>query len=205
MSETLLRQDTMSTPHYRSLGDGLEAAEAARNRGDDVAALAIFAQLREQFPEHSAPYLRAVSSLSQLRRFDEAEQLLAEGANRFPDDPGFAIERGWLAYRRGDFTTAIERWREIRHPIPEHHIGHTAGALALRDAGCLAEAEALLVEAISRFPLERGPLTEHAWLAASRRDWPEAVRRRRPRSPEAHVVPAFRRRQGPAAISLIDQ
>ena len=131
MSETLLRQDTMSTPHYPSLGDGLEAAEAARDRGDDVAALAIFAHLREQFPEHSAPYLRAVSSLSQLRQFDDAEQLLTEGAARFPDDPGFAIERGWLAPGHGGQNVESRRPGE-RSPPAQQFIQHRTEAEYIR-------------------------------------------------------------------------
>src|SRR3954453_10060788 len=128
MSETLLRQDEMPAPSYRSLDEGLAAAEAARSRGDGLAALGIFAELREQFPDHAAAYLRAVAMLSQLRRFDEAEQLLTNGNARFREDSGFAIERGWLAYRRGNLDDAVERWREIREAMPGHQIGYTAGA-----------------------------------------------------------------------------
>ena len=78
MDQAPLRQDTIAASPYASLGEGLEAAEMARNRGDNLAALQIFAELREQFPEHPAPHLRPVAILSQLRRFDEAERLLAD-------------------------------------------------------------------------------------------------------------------------------
>ena len=67
--------------------------------------------------------------------------------------------------------------------VAQHALGPAAGAprfaaaIALRELRRFDEAEALLVSAIARFPGERGPLTEHAWLAAARRDWPEAVRR----------------------------
>jgi tetratricopeptide (TPR) repeat protein len=157
MSETLLRQDETPAPSCRSLDEGLAAAEAARSRGDSMAALPIFAELRERFPDHAAAYLRAAAMLSQLRRFEEAEQLLANGAARFREDPGFAIERGWLAYRRGHLDDAIERWREIREAMPGHPVGYTAGAIALRDAGRIAEAEKLLAEAIERFAKDPGP------------------------------------------------
>ena len=121
MSETLVREDETPAPPYRNLDEGLAAAEAARSRSDSLAALGIFAELREQFPNHAAVYLRAASMLSQLRRFEEAEQLLANGAARFREDPGFAIERGWLAYRRGDLF-------EKRRKLMEAWADYCAGA-----------------------------------------------------------------------------
>jgi tetratricopeptide (TPR) repeat protein len=173
----MLAEDAVGTPTYATLHDGLAAAEDARNRDDSHAALCIFGDLRERFPEHPAPYLRAATVLSRLHRFDEAEQLLATGAGAFPNDPGFAIERAWLAYRRGDLADAIERWQGIRQSLPDHHIGYTGAAIALRDAARIAEADAVLVEAMQRFPDDTAPRTEYAWLAQIGRDWPVAIRR----------------------------
>ena len=201
MDQAPLRQDTIAASPYASLGEGLEAAEMARNRGDNLAALQIFAELREQFPEHPAPHLRPVAILSQLRRFDEAERLLAEGAARFPNEPGFAIERAWLAHRRGDRAEAIGRWEGVRSAMPEHHVGYTGGALTLRDAGRFAEAEALLEEAMKRFPDDLAPRADYAWVAQIARDWPEAlrrweeVRRRHPEEPVGFTAGAITLRE----------
>src|SRR5690242_10775603 len=71
--------DTAAPARFASLGDGLNAAEAARARGEPAAALEILTGLRAAFPDQPVPVLRAASILSQLRRFDEAEALLAEG------------------------------------------------------------------------------------------------------------------------------
>ena len=61
--------------------------------------------------------------------------------------------------------------RIICTPIPP------AAAQALGGAGRVEEAEALLAEAIERFPEERSLLHQYASLATQRRDWPEAMRR----------------------------
>jgi tetratricopeptide (TPR) repeat protein len=164
-------------PRYSSLHEGLDAAEAARSRGDSSGALDIFAELRSAFPDQAAAHLRAGALLSQMRRFDEAATLLAQGAARFPDDPGFNIERAWLAQRRGDLAEALQRWAEIRRTLPERPIGYIGAARSLREGGRYAEADALLTEALERFPGDPAPRAEHAWVAQVARDWPEAVRR----------------------------
>jgi tetratricopeptide (TPR) repeat protein len=63
-------------------------------------------------------------------------------------------------------------------PTDERSVGEYASeAVQLRDAGRVKEAEALLSEAIERFPAEPRPRIEWALLAHARRDWLEAVRR----------------------------
>lgn len=164
-------------PRYSDLAQGLDAAEAARSRGDNSGALNIFAELRSAFPDHAAAYLRAGALLSQMRRFDQAATLLAQGAARFPDDPGFDIECAWLAQRRGDLAEALQRWAEIRRTLPERPIGYIGAARSLREGGRYAEADALLAEALERFPGDPAPRAERAWVAQVARDWPEAARR----------------------------
>src|SRR5262249_22446314 len=139
-------------PRYSSLREGLDAAEAARSRGDSSGALDIFAELRSAFPDQAAAHLRSGALLSQMHRFDEAATLLAQGAARFPDDPGFNIERAWLAQRRGDLAEPLQRWAEIRRPLPARPIGYIGAARSLREAAQYAEADALLTEALERFP-----------------------------------------------------
>ena len=50
---------------------------------------------------------------------------------------------------------------------------------ALRELRRFDEAEALLAEALARFPGDRGSLNEHAWLAVARRHWPDAAAQKR--------------------------
>src|SRR5438067_1205195 len=127
--------EVVSPSRFGSVSDGLTVAEAARGRGDATLALQILTELREAFPEHPVPILHAVSVLSHIRRFDEAEALLAESAVRFPADAGFAIESAWTAHRRGDLAEAEGRFARVRQDVPNHPAGYTGGALALRDRG----------------------------------------------------------------------
>ena len=149
--------DLVAPARHASVGEGLQAAEAARTRDDPAGALQILSELRAAFPEHPVPLLRAAALLSQLRRFDEAETLLTDGAARFPDDAGFAIERAWIAHRRGDFAEAASRFAGVRATVADHPVGFIGGAMALRDSGDFAGAETLLNEAIQRFPDQPGP------------------------------------------------
>jgi tetratricopeptide (TPR) repeat protein len=176
MNQALLQEEP-AVLQPMSLPEGLESAEAARRRGDQEGALRIFSELRERYPDHPAPYLRAAGILSQSSRFAEAEALLVQGAERFPKEIGFAIERAWLASRRGKVDEALELWRQIRGTLTDHHAGYTGAAQALRDAGRIEEAETLLREAMQRFPGEPVPPIEYAWLAHRARNWPEAARR----------------------------
>ncbi len=69
------------------------------------------------------------------------------------------------------------RWRVVAERFPDSPAGLIGVAATLRQAGRAAEAEALLIEGISRFADEPGPAIDYAWLAHDRHDWPEALRR----------------------------
>lgn len=169
--------DAIAYPRYGSVGEGLDAAEAARARGEAAIALQILDWLAREFPDQPVPLLRASAILSQQRRFDKAEALLADGAARFPNDVGFAVERAWTAQRRGNLDEAAARFACVRELLPNHPTGFTGGATVLRDRGDFAGADALLREASERFPKEAGPVIEFAWVAQIKRDWPEAAGR----------------------------
>jgi len=108
----------MSRMQSANLQQGMDQAEAARRRGDNVAALATLRGLLEESPDHPLPYLRAATVLMDLRQFDDAESLLSAGAERFPQDAGFVIDRAWVALRRGDLGEAATRWATVRKEVP---------------------------------------------------------------------------------------
>lgn len=230
---------------YATLGDGLDKARKAVAAGDLTAGLVHYAALRAQFPEDSQSYQRAAFALVEASRFDESDALLETAMERFPAEPGLAIDYAWVAHRRravaiavgrwervrrlfpahpigfigasitlreagqldaaqailgeaevrfanepslaveqawmaiasGDLNEAIFRWAQVRERTPDAWLGYTGGSTALRNAGRFAEADTLLAEAMDRFPAEAAPAFEHARMAMTRRDWPEALRR----------------------------
>lgn len=56
-------------------------------------------------------------------------------------------------------------WAQLREEFPDHPAGYLGGGVELREAGELAEAEALIIEAVLRFPLLAVAGLEHANLA----------------------------------------
>jgi len=103
--------------------------------------------------------------------------LLAEAANRWPDNLEILVVSADLAFTRGDMNEAVRFGREMIRLFPHLPIGTFHAARALRDGGRLPEAEALLANAESAFPNEAGILSIWASLSMFTPDWPEAVRR----------------------------
>ncbi|HEX6840444.1 MAG TPA: tetratricopeptide repeat protein, partial [Stellaceae bacterium] len=174
-------------------GVRIEHAALASRRREWLEAAGRWDQVRARFPDHPASYTGAAQALREQRRFAEAGAVLEEALQRFPGDPGVRSEYAWLAQIAGDWPEATRRWQEMRERHPDHAVGYTSGAVSLREQRRFDEAEALLAEALVRFPGERVPLVEHAWLATSRRDWAlaarrwEEVRRRHPELAEGYL------------------
>ena len=140
-------------------------------------ALRIWNEIRTQFPNAPAGYVGAGIALRETGRLDEAENLLAEGAQRFADNVPITLERARLANARRDWPEAARRWQAARPHFDDNPSAHVGAGHALRQAGRLDEAESLLAEGTERFPENIPIALERARLANAKRDWPEAVRR----------------------------
>jgi tetratricopeptide (TPR) repeat protein len=136
-----------------------------------------WAVVRERVPGHSVGYVGAATALRGVARYAEAEAMLAGALARFPIDSGPVIEYAVVAQTQADWAEAARRWEVVRTRFPDHPAGYTHGAIALRNAAQLDEAEALLRQAIAFMPSDPSPAIEYAWAAATRRDWPEVARR----------------------------
>ncbi|HVH79779.1 MAG TPA: tetratricopeptide repeat protein [Stellaceae bacterium] len=158
------------------LGSGLASVREAAGRRDP-AALSLLDRLCRAFPDSSAPFIERTSYLVNLGRFEEAETAATDAVSRFPHDLIAQIHWCDAAMRRGDWAVAVTRCASVRDMFPDHGFGYMVGARALRDAGDLPAAEALLAEAVERFPEEPGMLIDWADVAMRRRDWPESQRR----------------------------
>ncbi|MCX8253018.1 hypothetical protein RHAL1_01389 [Beijerinckiaceae bacterium RH AL1] len=120
-------------------------------------------------------------------RYDEAEALLADELARRPRERRLLVPYAYVAHGRGDYEEAIARWTRARQ----------AGASEPLCVACLATnhralqrfeiAQALIDEALARFPNDLTVLTEAARLARDRHRpadaaafWHRAIRRARP-------------------------
>ncbi|HEY6431568.1 MAG TPA: glycosyltransferase 61 family protein [Acetobacteraceae bacterium] len=162
---------------FSGLEDGLDAAHDAFVRNDMATAQRIWQELRARFPDHPTPLHRAGAGLLDRGRLEEAEDLLSEGRDRFPNDLPIATDFAWVAWRGGRYEAATERWGDVRHDFPQAIQGWVGGGLALRELRRYDEAERLLGEAIERFPDTSWPAAEHAVLANVQGHWEEALRR----------------------------
>jgi tetratricopeptide (TPR) repeat protein len=109
-------------------------------------------------------------------RLEDADALLEAAHARFPADSDLLIERGWVAHTRQDWPEATRLWATVRQRTPLHLVGYVNGAIAARELGERSQADALLVEAIARFPNVARPRIERAALASHARDWATAER-----------------------------
>ncbi len=150
------------------------AQEAAR-RGDWPEAVRLWLRVRASAPDSTSAYLGGAAALGAAGRQDEAEQLLAEAAERFPAHQQIATARAWLANHRRAWPEALNLWAAIRAKWPESAVGYHGGGYALRACGHLEEARALLDHGHARFPGNTDIALLRAWIANSDRDWPTAL------------------------------
>ena len=154
-----------------------ESTWAAHLGGDREAAIQRAAQLRARFPTNQVGYRVAAVALRETKRLDEIDALLREAMTRFPEADWPLVESVWAAYASGVREAAILRAQHLRARFPANEAGYRVAAVALRESERFDEMDALLREAMTRFPDEAWPLEESAWAAHLSGDWEEGARR----------------------------
>ena len=149
-------------------------AELAMRRRDWEAACALWAEMRQDFPDNAAGFVRGAAALIHAGRLAEADTVAGKAVKRFPDHAGGHIQRPELAMRRRDWEAACALWAEMRQDFPDNAAGFVRGAAALIHAGRLAEADTVAGKAVKRFPDHAGGHIQRAELAMRRRDWEAA-------------------------------
>jgi tetratricopeptide (TPR) repeat protein len=153
-----------------------ELAWVAANRRDWPEAIQCWAEIRTRFPGRLVGYISGAQALRSASRFAEAETLLLQAEQAFPDETGPATELAWLAYVRRDLDEAARRWEAVRTRFPDLISGYLDCVHPLRGLKRLADAERILVQAALRFPNDAAPAMALASLTLSQRDWPQAER-----------------------------
>lgn len=174
-AEAILAVATERFPN--DIGAAATYAQLAHARRQWLEALARWEQMRTRFPDLPVGYLGAALSAREAGQPDEESRLLSAAVERFPNDFAVATEFGSQATRARDWPESLRRWEQIKERFPDRPACYRNVAAALRHMQRLADAEAVLAEAMEHCPTEAGLAVDHAWMANHRREWPEALRR----------------------------
>jgi tetratricopeptide (TPR) repeat protein len=144
--------------------------DQARRRHDWGTVAERLEAVRQIFPDDPSVVVDGSRALSAAGRLDDADAMLAEAMQR--PAPHEAIIRAWaeVAMRRQIWPDAMQRWEIARQHFPNMAVAYAEGSRALRMAGRPADAEALLDDAVVRFPLDSSVRFAWADLANDRAD-----------------------------------
>jgi tetratricopeptide (TPR) repeat protein len=112
----------------------VDRAWVATQRRDWDAALLRWEAVRTTYPDSVAGYWRPGQLLlNELARPDEAEELLAAGAARFPDHAELATDHARAAEKRGDWAEARQRMEALSARFPDNvAVTNAVGAIRNR-------------------------------------------------------------------------
>jgi tetratricopeptide (TPR) repeat protein len=135
----------------------LERTDELLARGERDVALTLCLEARSQFPETPWPWLRSAEIMIELRRFSDAESILEQGVNRFPNEFWLARARALLPRAVGDDVELFTRSRALRHAFPDNRTAQTTFVHMLLDLQLVALAEGEAQAGLARFP-------EYEWM-----------------------------------------
>lgn len=151
-AEELLAQAIAAFPTVPNLY--LEYAHFANLRADWQESARRWGMIRSLFPEIQNAPTQEAFALTQLGRFDEAENALTLAADAASPDRAFELtqEHAWVALRRQDFREAKRRFDVSIEKFPDRAGGYLGAAQAVGGMGLPYEAEALLSLGVERCP-----------------------------------------------------
>ena len=154
------------------------------------------AELRQHHPDSPAGYILGASGCLHLELFDEADQILAAAAARFPADRQILSEYLQSAQIRHDWPAVLKRAAALRSAFPDAADGYTAAIEAAFQTGERARIDEIMPLAIRHNAASATAMLAHARSAADDGDWANAldrfalVRDRHPEEIEAWTAEA---------------
>ncbi len=133
------------------------------------------------------PTARYARWLIDAGRVDEAEALLEAARPAHAGHAGFATAHALAAHSQGRYRDAVDRWTHARKIGAAEPFAACCLATNLRNLGAHDDAQALVDEALARYPDDLMALTEAARLARDRNRpraaadfWLRAIKRAKP-------------------------
>jgi pentatricopeptide repeat protein len=153
-----------------------DLARLAETRRDWVAAEQWWREFSSLAP-HIWWALSAVGrAVREQGRVADADALVTELHERFPNEPAIFMEAARSAEQKGDWPEAEHQWGELAVRFPDSWESYRGRARILREQGELVAAHELLKQAVGRFPSAMELLHDLARVAEAQQDWPEAER-----------------------------
>jgi tetratricopeptide (TPR) repeat protein len=174
-ADSLLSEAAQRFPQQAELAISL--AQKHAQTSDWLAAARAWEEIRSRFPTLIQGWIGSAQALRMLDRTGEADEVLREAQVRFPNDPTALFEFAWRAHHSRDWLEALQRWDIVRSRHPDNPASYIGGAVSRRELGRPDEADALLQEAMQRFPDHAACTLEYAWVRHACRDWQAALPR----------------------------
>ena len=108
-------------------------AFVACSRKDWTNALERWTAYRDRFPDHAISYVHTGIAYRELTRFDEADAIIQDGLDRFPNHAELVVNFAWTANQKHDWPEALRRWRMYCDLVPGDPRGHRQITLVLQE------------------------------------------------------------------------
>jgi tetratricopeptide (TPR) repeat protein len=177
IAQALELSETAAAAFPHDLGIALQPAIMLERGQQWEAAVRRWTELTDRFPGQAGVSVGLACSLMHAGRAEEAEPVLAATLVAHPHDRGARATYAACAMRRQDWAAAEARWRELKDRYPSQPDGSLGLGELLRQTGRLDESDAVLADAVARFPDHLELQRQWAVTATAKRAWPVALDR----------------------------
>ena len=169
-------QSKTQTPlnHY------IESADSAMVQKDWPQAIRrwqkVFDALKDQAPKKA--YIKMCGAYRQQGLYDEAEEIIIHGMQKYPKQINCYIKYAEIAMDRQDWPEAVRRWQKVFDGFQENipATAYVKLSLAHRHQNQLEIAEEILNAGLEKFPANMVLLEEYGHLLFLKKDWQAAAK-----------------------------
>jgi tetratricopeptide (TPR) repeat protein len=173
-AEAIMLEGKKRSPNEARYAEGY--ALVAEHRGSLEESLERWKHVRKRFPGSWVAYVNPARSLRGIRRFGEAESLLAKATSRFPNTLQAWLEFASVAEDRMNWEMARLRWQQVSSRF-QHVLGALGQCRGMIALGQFDEAESFLMDVRAMFEYDARVAMSWAQVAELRGDVDTAIDR----------------------------
>jgi tetratricopeptide (TPR) repeat protein len=172
-SDAILLEASRRFPENPAIA--IDLAQLPERRQDWALASQRWREVTSRFPDLAGAYIGLSNCLLRQGNVIDAEIIVQEGLNRFPDEAELAAAEARLGAGRNDWPLALALWTTIERRFPDNPVGSLGLGQALRDCGQLDRSADALREALVRFTNNVELEVQLALTLSAGREWAEAL------------------------------